>query len=64
MHKRELYKVFYYCLKEFFAYMYFSVNKVLRTPSIFLRENLSHQEFREIIQHECKKKRELEEIYL
>lgn len=44
--------------------MYFSVNKVLRTPSIFLRENLSHQEFREIIQHECKKKRELEEIYL
>ena len=36
--------------------MYFSVNKVLRTPSIFLRENLSHQEFREIIQHECKKK--------
>lgn len=37
--------------------MYFSLNKVLHTPSVFLRDNLSHQEFREIIQHECKKKK-------
>lgn len=47
--------------------MYFSLNKVLHTPSVFLRDNLSHQEFREIIQHECKKKKgggDLEEMYL
>ena len=37
--------------------MYFSLNKVLHTPSVFLRDNLSHQEFREITQHDCKKKK-------